>query len=34
MHGNVTSYDGEQGFVPISEEHMPTATPPRRRRVL
>ncbi|MBM3760260.1 MAG: carbonic anhydrase [Acidobacteria bacterium] len=35
VHGNVTSYDGEQGeFVPISAEHMPTATPPRRRRVL
>jgi carbonic anhydrase len=30
--GHVTSFDGEQGdFVPMAEEHIPTATPRRRR---
>lgn len=34
-HGTVLSYDGEQGeFVPMSEHHMPKATPHRRRRAL
>jgi carbonic anhydrase len=33
--GHVLSFDGDQGeFVPMSEEHIPTATPHRRRRVL
>ena len=34
-HGHVFSYDADQGqFVPMSEDHRPTATPRRRRRVL
>lgn len=32
--GHVVSYDADQGqFVPMSEDHMPSATPRRRRRV-
>jgi carbonic anhydrase len=34
-HGNVFSYDADQGeFVPMAEDHRPTATPRRRRRAL
>jgi carbonic anhydrase len=34
-NGSVFSYDGDQGqFVPMSEVHMPNATPKRRRRIL
>ncbi|WP_035957828.1 carbonic anhydrase [Bryobacter aggregatus] len=34
-NGHVLSYDADQGaFVPLSEEHIPNATPRRRRRIL
>lgn len=33
-NGQMLSFDGEQGaFVPMSEDHIPNATPKRRRRV-
>lgn len=33
--GQVLTYDADQGrFVPMSEEHIPSATPKRRRQIL